>query len=377
MLPLSLYIHFPWCERKCPYCDFNSHAVNGSIPEQTYIQALLDDLCYELQALRGGKPTIETIFIGGGTPSLLSESALEALLSGVASQVTLSPDCEITMEANPGSIESAKFHGFRQLGINRLSIGIQSFNDAHLKALGRIHDAEEARRAVVIARQAGFDNLNLDLMFGLPAQTEVEMLNDVATALTLQPTHLSFYQLTLEPNTYFYKFPPRLPEEDEIYAAQQRCQSLLAEYGYRQYEISAYAQPGFECRHNRNYWQFGDYIGIGAGAHGKLSLALPGNIYRTAKVKSPQAYICANDGGVRQAIDPEQLPLEFVMNHLRLKSGFEVGHYQAVTGLDVETLQPALQACIDQGLLLEHQGRVCCSPRGWDFLDEILEKFMH
>lgn len=376
MLPLSLYIHIPWCTRKCPYCDFNSHAVKNGIPEQAYIETLLEDLRGELQALGKQKPIIETIFIGGGTPSLLSEKALNALFTGLANQVELSPCCEITLEANPGSIESAKFRGFRQLGINRLSIGIQSFNDAHLQALGRIHSADEARQAVAIAQQAHFDNLNLDLMFGLPGQTEAEMLKDVETAIALQPTHISFYQLTLEPNTYFHKFPPPLPEEDDIYKAQKRCQDLLAIHGYQQYEISAYAREGFECRHNRNYWQFGDYLGIGAGAHGKLSLNLPNKIIRTVKPKSPEVYMGLSNYCESAPIDPQQLPLEFVMNHLRLKSGFGLAHYQSVTGLSPDSLWFGLKPSIDLGLLIEHQGHISCSEQGWDFLDEILEKFM-
>ncbi|MEY4719803.1 MAG: hypothetical protein RL563_2421 [Pseudomonadota bacterium] len=376
MLPLSLYIHIPWCTRKCPYCDFNSHAVKNGIPEQAYIETLLEDLRGELQALGKQKPIIETIFIGGGTPSLLSEKALNALFTGLANQVELSPCCEITLEANPGSIESAKFQGFRQLGVNRLSIGIQSFNDAHLQALGRIHSADEARQAVAIAQQAHFDNLNLDLMFGLPGQTEAEMLKDVETAIALQPTHISFYQLTLEPNTYFHKFPPPLPEEDDIYKAQKRCQDLLAIHGYQQYEISAYAREGFECRHNRNYWQFGDYLGIGAGAHGKLSLNLPDKIIRTVKPKSPEIYMGLSNYCESAPIDPQQLPLEFVMNHLRLKSGFGLAHYQSVTGLSPDSLWFGLKPSIDLGLLIEHQGHISCSEQGWDFLDEILEKFM-
>lgn len=376
MLPLSLYIHIPWCTRKCPYCDFNSHAVKNGIPEEAYIETLLEDLHSDLQTLVKRKPTIETIFIGGGTPSLLSEKALAALLSGIASQVELSPYCEITLEANPGSIESRKFQAFRQLGINRLSIGIQSFNDAHLQAIGRIHSADEARQAVAIAQQAQFDNLNLDLMFGLPGQTEAEMLNDVETAIALQPTHISFYQLTLEPNTYFHKFPPLLPEEDDSYKSQKLCQALLAKHGYQQYEISAYARDGFECRHNRNYWQFGDYLGIGAGAHGKLSVHLPDKIIRTVKPKSPEVYMSKAAYRVSEAIDTKQLPLEYVMNHLRLKNGFNLNHYQTVTGLSADTLISGLMSCIDLGLLIEHQEHISCSEQGWDFLDEVLEKFM-
>jgi oxygen-independent coproporphyrinogen-3 oxidase len=288
--PLSLYIHFPWCIQKCPYCDFNSHAVKAGIPEMQYVDALLADLQADLAWLSGPR-VISSIFMGGGTPSLFSPAALQRLLLGIKQQVSLQTDCEITLEANPGTFDSAKFQAFRELGINRLSIGIQSFNDKHLKKLGRVHDANEAVNAVKIAAQAGFANLNLDLMFGLPDQNLSDALSDVNTALSLRPTHISFYQLTLEPNTYFYKFPPKLPEDDAIYALQKASQQLLAEHSYQQYEISAYAQPGFQSRHNRNYWQFGDYLGIGAGAHGKISQALPGSIIRTAKPKSPEQYL--------------------------------------------------------------------------------------
>ena len=375
MLPLSLYIHFPWCIQKCPYCDFNSHAVKTGIPEMQYVDALLADLEADLALLPDSRP-IASIFMGGGTPSLFSPEALLALLNGIRQRIDLSEDCEITLEANPGTFESAKFQAFRELGINRLSIGIQSFNDRHLKKLGRVHNAREALDAVAIARRAGFDNLNLDLMFGLPEQTAAEALEDVQTAISLGPTHISFYQLTLEPNTYFYRFPPKLPEDEAIFASQKACQTLLAEHGYAQYEISAYAKAGFQCRHNRNYWQFGDYLGIGAGAHGKISLALPGNIIRTAKPKSPEQYLRRPAGGSRTAIETAQLPLEFVMNHLRLKDGFELNEFQASTGLTPAYLEPALSRCMAQGLLIKREQRIGCSDKGWDFLDEVLEKFI-
>lgn len=375
MPTLSLYIHFPWCIRKCPYCDFNSHAVKIGIPEQAYIEALLNDLRADLNLLPH-RPTIQSIFMGGGTPSLFSPPALEKLLAGIRNQLDLADDCEITLEANPGTVEAAKFRAFRQLGINRLSIGIQSLNDRHLQSLGRIHSADEARNAVDVAYQAGFENLNLDLMFGLPGQTQEEMLEDVAGALSLQPTHFSYYQLTLEPNTYFHKFPPSLPEDEAIFAGQKQCQQLLAEHGFQQYEISAYARSGYSCRHNQNYWQFGDYLGIGAGAHGKLSLALPDKIVRTQKIKSPEPYLQALAIRSESYVSVEQLPLEFVMNQLRLKAGFDLEHYQAVTGLQANTLEPALSLCIQQGLLTQRGRQVCCSDRGWDFLDDILEKFI-
>ncbi|MBS4050098.1 MAG: radical SAM family heme chaperone HemW [Methylomonas sp.] len=373
--PLSLYIHFPWCIQKCPYCDFNSHAVKSGIPEQQYVDALLADLQADLNLLDAPRP-INSLFMGGGTPSLFSPEALNALLTGVKQRVELSPDCEITLEANPGTFESAKFKAFRELGINRLSIGIQSFNDRHLKKLGRVHNAEEAVKAVEIARLAGFENLNLDLMFGLPEQTEAEALADIHTAVSLKPSHLSFYQLTLEPNTYFYKFPPQLPEDESIFALQQACQRVLAESGYRQYEISAYAAAGYQCRHNRNYWQFGDYLGIGAGAHGKISRNLPRDIIRTAKPKSPEQYLKDPTSASRRPIGLAQLPLEFAMNHLRLKSGFNLRGYADSTGLPADSLQPALDECIARGLLAEHRQQIYCSERGWDFLDEILEKFI-
>lgn len=376
MLPgLGLYIHFPWCIRKCPYCDFNSHAVKTGIPEQDYIQALLRDLQSDLKFLPA-RPVVESVFMGGGTPSLFSPLAIEQLFNGIDKLVDLSDDCEVTMEANPGTFEAAKFQAYRQLGVNRLSIGVQSFNDRHLKSLGRVHGGEEAMQAIEIAGRAGFDNLNLDLMFGLPEQSIEQMRRDIEIAVSFAPTHLSFYQLTLEPNTLFHKFPPRLPDDDLIFFGQQQCRQILAQYGYRQYEVSAYARDNYVCRHNRNYWQFGDYLGIGAGAHGKLSLRLPECVMRTQKVKRPEEYL--QGGAIRSEliIEASQLPLEFVMNQLRLREGFELANYPRVTGLTEPSLQPALGACLAEGLLFETQGRIVCSERGWDFLDHILEKFI-
>lgn len=340
-----------------------------------YIEALLDDLRADLCQLPA-RPVVSSIFIGGGTPSLLSPQAFEQLFAGIEPLVALAGDCEITLEANPGTFEAAKFSAFRRLGINRLSIGVQSFNDRHLRILGRVHSADEARKAVEIAFAAGFDNLNLDLMFGLPEQSAEEMLQDLAQAIALTPTHLSFYQLTLEPNTYFHRFPPRLPEDEAIYQGQKRCQQLLAEQGYRQYEISAYALDGYACRHNQNYWRFGDYLGIGAGAHGKLSLALPDRIVRTQKVKHPEQYLQGGNIKSQAPIELDQLPLEFVMNHLRLRDGFELAHYRAATGLSDATLQTALSACFAERLLIRQGERIFCSDRGWDFLDDVLEKFI-
>lgn len=375
MPPLSLYIHFPWCIQKCPYCDFNSHAVKTGIPETAYIARLLDDLQADL-GLLASSTEIRSIFMGGGTPSLFSPDSLGLLLDGIKQQVELVADCEITLEANPGTFESAKFKAFRELGINRLSIGIQSFNDRHLQKLGRVHNAGEAIKAVGIAQSAGFDNLNLDLMFGLPEQTLAEALKDVQTAIALKPSHISFYQLTLEPNTYFYKFPPKLPDDERIFAMQKSCQQLLDENDYEQYEISAYAKAGFQSRHNLNYWQFGDYLGIGAGAHGKISLTLPNDILRTTKPKSPEQYLINTILRTDAAISLGELPLEFVMNHLRLKTGFDLGDFQRLTGLGCGSLQPALSQCLAQGLLVQQQQRLYCSERGWNYLDDILEKFI-
>jgi oxygen-independent coproporphyrinogen-3 oxidase len=375
LLPLSLYIHFPWCIQKCPYCDFNSHAVKNPIPEQAYIDTLLVDLQGDL-GLLGPMRKIDSIFMGGGTPSLFSPEALRRLLAGVRQLVTVDEQCEITLEANPGTFESAKFHEFRAIGINRLSIGIQSFQDRHLRTLGRVHSAAEAMAAVDIAGKAGFDNFNLDLMFGLPDQSESEALSDVEIAISLAPTHISFYQLTLEPNTYFYKFPPKLPEDDLIFAAQKRCQQLLAEHGYQQYEVSAYAKPGKQSLHNRNYWQFGDYLGIGAGAHGKISLALPNKIMRTVKPRSPEQYLSQPGRSQCEAVVITQLPLEFLMNQLRLKAGFSLDNYEAATGLAADSLEPNLSVCLEQDLLRREGLVYTCTEKGWDFLDVVLEKFI-
>jgi len=373
--PLSLYVHFPWCIQKCPYCDFNSHAVKNPIPEAAYIDALLADLQADL-ALLAAPRIITSIFMGGGTPSLFSPESLQRLLTEIGRLVPVDAQCEITLEANPGTFESAKFHEFRALGINRLSIGIQSFHDRHLRKLGRVHSAAEAKLAVEIAVKAGFDNFNLDLMFGLPDQSESEALNDVETAIGLAPTHISFYQLTLEPNTYFYKFPPKLPEDDVIFAAQKRCQRLLADNGYQQYEVSAYAKLGKQSRHNRNYWQFGDYLGIGAGAHGKITRSLPNDILRTVKPRSPEQYLSQPGKSQCETIAVAHLPLEFLMNQLRLKAGFSLEEYQFSTGLAADSLEPSLSICLAQGLL-QRQGLVyTCTDKGWDFLDVVLEKFI-
>ncbi len=376
MPPLSLYIHIPWCIKKCPYCDFNSHAIKADTPEAAYIDALLSDLAKDLKRYTITRP-ISSIFIGGGTPSLFSPESLDRLLRGIEQQITLKETIEITLEANPGTFESHKFAEFRALGINRLSIGVQSFNDKLLKKLGRVHSANEAIIAAEIAHQSGFDNFNLDLMFGLPDSNPDDSKSDVANAISLKPTHISFYQLTLEPNTYFHKFPPQLPNDELIFATQQQCQNLLAAQGFQHYEVSAYSQPGLQCRHNVNYWQFGDYLGIGAGAHGKITQTLPNQITRTFKPKSPEQYLKdTHKNGGAEFIALAELPLEFIMNHLRLKQGLSIDTYQARTGLSISTLEPALSNCVKEGLLIHHDKHYYCSEQGWNFMDNVLEKFI-
>ncbi|MCK5831466.1 MAG: radical SAM family heme chaperone HemW [Methylococcales bacterium] len=374
MNSLGLYIHIPWCIKKCPYCDFNSHTLQSEAPEQQYIASLLHDLQQDIQLLKAPK-MISSIFIGGGTPSLFSAVSFDTLLKGISNMIPFQKNLEITLEANPGTFESQKFSDFRAIGINRLSIGIQSFNNVQLKRLGRIHSAEEAITAVEIARKAGFKNINLDLMFGLPDQSNQNMLNDIQTAIDLNPNHISFYQLTLEPNTYFHKFPPQLAKDEQIYTGQTQCQSLLAKSGFIQYEVSAYAKDNAHCQHNLNYWQFGDYLGIGAGAHGKLSLLHPTNMVRTSKPKSPEQYLKDRSPSLTK-ISLEELPLEFLMNQLRLKAGFNLAHYQSSTGLAPSTLEPALTTCLNQGLLTKQNNHYSCTAKGWDFLDEILKKFI-
>lgn len=374
--PLSLYVHIPWCIKKCPYCDFNSHAKKADLPETAYSDGLLNDLSFDLERYAITRP-IQSIFIGGGTPSLFSPESLDRLIAGISQRVALKENLEITLEANPGTFESDKFKEFNALGINRLSIGVQSFNDGLLTKLGRVHSGKEAIKAAEIALDAGFTNFNLDLMYGLPGAKPSDSENDVKTAIALKPTHISFYQLTLEPNTLFHKYPPKLPDDELIFSTQKQCQALLADNGYQQYEISAYSQFGKECRHNLNYWQFGDYLGIGAGAHGKISLALPDQIIRMSKPKSPETYLNNPTNNVsNQVITINELPLEFVMNQLRLRAGFTLSQYQSVTGLDIATLLPALSNCQEQGLITLNNGYYACTDKGWDFLDTVLGKFM-
>lgn len=373
--PLALYVHIPWCVRKCPYCDFNSHAAGPTLPETEYVDALLADLDQDLIHVHGRPLT--SIFFGGGTPSLFSAEALGRLLDGVARRLAFAPDIEITLEANPGTFEQAKFVAYRGLGINRLSIGIQSFQDAKLKALGRIHGREEAIRAADRARAAGFDNFNLDLMHGLPEQSVADALGDLEQAIALAPTHLSWYQLTMEPNTVFWSQPPELPEDDTLWDIQEAGQARLAAAGYQQYETSAYAQPGRQARHNLNYWGFGDFLGIGAGAHAKLS-APDGTLLRTWKTRLPKDYLDpakAFQAGAK-ALAPADLPFDFMMNALRLVDGVPAAWYPQRTGQSLDSLAPALSAARQAGLLAEDAQRLRPTARGQLFLNDLLQSFL-
>ncbi len=376
--PLSLYIHYPWCVRKCPYCDFNSHQLNGEIAEADYIAALLRDLEQHLPAVWGRQ--VSSIFFGGGTPSLISPEGLDRLLSQLRSLLPLTPECEITLEANPGTVEQGRFSAFRQAGVNRLSIGIQSFDDAALQALGRIHSGREAIAAAESARTAGFDNLNLDLMFGLPGQDAASAEADLRQTIALAPSHLSWYQLTIELNTAFAHAPPVLPEEEALWAIQSAGQALLAEAGYGQYEVSAYARDGLRCRHNLNYWRFGDYLGIGPGAHGKITHCASGRIERTWKKRHPREWLAAVDGAAMIAghndIARDDLVLEFMMNALRLVDGFECELFAANTGLPLSAAQAPLQRAEELGLIHWSHQRIVPTTRGRDYLNSLLGLFL-
>ena len=372
--PLGLYIHLPWCERKCPYCDFNSHEASV-IPEMDYVDTLLRDLESDLALARGRR--VDTVFIGGGTPSLFSARAIARLLAGIGSLLELSPAREVTMEANPGSAEAGKFAAFRTAGITRLSLGIQSFDDACLQALGRIHNSDQARAAIEYARAAGFDSFNIDLMHGLPKQSTVAAATDLQTALGFAPPHLSWYQLTIEPNTVFHKRPPLLPVEDTLADIQHAGEQLLAAANYRQYEVSAYSQPGYRCRHNLNYWTFGDYLGIGAGAHGKISLA-DGQIVRYAKKRQPHDYMAATAGlftATRTELTAADITGEFMLNALRLNDGFSLAQFSAHTGQGVAVLEHRLQDFQRRGLLIVDGERVSASGLGRRFLDSVIAGF--
>ena len=380
--PLSLYIHLPWCLRKCPYCDFNSHelhvrdqAPGGGLPEQHYIDALVADLESALPLVWGR--TVHSIFIGGGTPSLFSPQAIETLLSAVRARLRLEADCEITLEANPGTFEKDRFRAFRAAGVTRLSVGVQSFNDRHLKTLGRVHDRAQALAAVQEAAEA-FDTFNLDIMYALPGQTMEELDQDLDTALALKPPHISIYHLTIEPNTYFAKFPPVVPEDDTAYAMLDRITELTGQAGMQRYEISAYAQPGHGCFHNTNYWQFGDYLGIGAGAHTKLSFAH--RVVRQVRWREPRMYMEKALAGQAVTQDEEvkraELPFEYMLNALRLREGFTLQDFMARTGLPLSSIAAGLAEAESKGLITQHLGRVVPTERGFDFLSDLQALFL-
>jgi oxygen-independent coproporphyrinogen-3 oxidase len=373
--PLALYIHIPWCVRKCPYCDFNSHEIRGDVAEQSYVDALIADLEAALPLIWGRR--IYTVFFGGGTPSVFSAAGIEQIIAAVRARAPLSIDAEITLEANPGTFEAEKFREFRAAGVNRLSIGIQSFNPAHLKALGRIHDANDARAAIEIAR-ANFDNFNLDLMYGLPAQTPDEAVADLETALSFKPPHVSAYHLTLEPNTYFHRYPPVLPDDDATAQMQDAIEERLAAAGYRHYETSAFAQPGRQARHNMNYWTFGDYLGIGAGAHSKISF--PDRIARQVRLKQPRQYM---EGAVAGAAIQEQhdvaagdIGFEFMMNALRLNAGFPLALFTERAGVPLTTVLKPLEEAERRGLIERDHQRVTPTAQGRRFLNDLLQIFL-
>jgi len=383
--PLSLYVHMPWCVRKCPYCDFNSHAQRGELPFAAYVDALIADLEHDLPLAWGR--TVHTVFFGGGTPSLFPPDAIDAFLQRASARLRFAPDVEVTLETNPGTAEHGRFEGYRAAGVNRLSFGIQSFDDGCLQRLGRIHDSREAEAAVKLAQDAGLDNINLDLMYALPEQTLAMAARDVERALALQPAHVSHYQLTLEPNTLFAARPPTgIPDEDGAWDMQEHCQALLGDAGYAQYEVSAYARTGRECRHNLNYWEFGDYLGIGAGAHGKLTLpagrrddATP-TVLRRWKHKHPTTYL-AHAGtpdaiGGDDTIAEDRRSFEYMLNALRLNAGFALPAFEARTGLPRATIDPQLEAAQARGWLARDGERVVPTELGRRFTNDAIGLFL-
>ena len=375
--PLSVYVHVPWCVRKCPYCDFNSHAWEGEIPEQQYLEALQADLEQALPSIWGRQ--VHTVFLGGGTPSLLSPAGLDALLAMLRACLNLVPDAEITMEANPGTAEAGRFRDYAASGVNRISLGIQTFDDTQLKALGRIHDGVQAHRAIEMA-QAAVRRVNLDLMFALPQQTLPQSLQDLRTALAHGTEHLSLYHLTLEPNTVFAKYPPAIPDDDTAAAMQDALEEACAHAGFERYEVSAYAKPGARCRHNMNYWEFGDYLGLGPGAHGKLSFH--DRIVREARLRNPESWMkqaVARDGShlaVNEIVQADALPFEFMLNALRLKQGVSVTSFTERTGLPMTRILHQLEAANARGLLDADPTRLKASSLGWRFLNDLQEMFL-
>ncbi|MEQ6968900.1 radical SAM family heme chaperone HemW [Pectobacterium polaris] len=371
--PLSLYIHIPWCVQKCPYCDFNSHALKGDVPHQEYVDHLLADLDADLPLASGRE--LHSIFIGGGTPSLLSAEAMQALLDGVRARIPLTADAEITMEANPGTVEADRFSGYQKAGINRISIGVQSFDPQKLTRLGRIHGPDEAKRAAHLATGLGLRSFNLDLMHGLPDQSLDEALDDLRQAIALNPPHLSWYQLTIEPNTLFSSRPPTLPDDDALWDIYEQGHALLSAAGYQQYETSAYAKPGYQCQHNLNYWRFGDYLGIGCGAHGKLTFS-DGRILRTVKVRHPRGYMQGTYLDKQHDVANDDRPFEFFMNRFRLLEAAPREDFTAYTGLEEHSIRPQLDQALAQGYLTEIATHWQITEHGKLFLNSLLELFL-
>lgn len=371
--PLSLYIHIPWCVQKCPYCDFNSHALKGEVPHDDYVAHLLADLDADLPLVPGRE--IRTIFIGGGTPSLLSAEAMQNLMDGVRARIPVATGAEVTMEANPGTVEADRFSGYQRAGINRISIGVQSFGDDKLIRLGRIHDAGEAKRAARLAATLGLRSFNLDLMHGLPDQTLDEALNDLRQAIELSPPHLSWYQLTIEPNTGFGSRPPVLPDDDLLWDIFSQGHQLLTQAGYVQYETSAYAKPGFQCQHNLNYWRFGDYLGIGCGAHGKISFD-DGRILRTVKTKHPRGYMGGRYMDKQHDVEQDDRPFEFFMNRFRLLETMPRSDFTNYTGLPESGIRPQLDAALAAGEIRETDTHWQITEHGKLFLNTLLERFL-
>jgi oxygen-independent coproporphyrinogen-3 oxidase len=379
--PLSLYLHFPWCVRKCPYCDFNSHTLHGALPEARYVDALLRDLDLQADLIQGR--ALQSLFLGGGTPSLFAPVALSRLLQGVRSQCALAEDVEVTLEANPGTIERSRFADYRAAGVTRVSLGAQSFSDAQLLRLGRIHCAADTHRAVEELHAAGIENFNLDLMFGLPEQSLGEAVRDIETALTLRPAHLSHYQLTIEPGTIFAGRPPRgLPDLDAAVDMQLACQQRLAEAGFIQYEVSAYARAQQRCRHNLNYWEFGDYLGVGAGAHGKVSRVQDDALLveRSVRMREPRRYLTelggADAGLELRMVSAAELPFEYLLNALRLNEGFEQRAFEVRTGLPFSAAAPAVELALGRGLMERNGERWRASPKGFSFLNDLQQMFL-
>jgi oxygen-independent coproporphyrinogen-3 oxidase len=380
--PLSLYIHIPWCVEKCPYCDFNSHAVKSAIPEQDYVVALIQDLDADIARFQLNTRPLHSIFIGGGTPSLFSAGSIKSLLAQVLSRFDHAADIEITLEANPGTVEADKFIGFFDAGVNRLSIGVQSFASDKLIKLGRIHDSNQAKTAAKLATECGVTSFNLDLMHGLPNQSLDNALDDLKTAISLNPNHISWYQLTIEPNTIFHSKPPKLPVDDILWEIQDQGVKLLNEAGYQQYEISAYAKPGYQCQHNLNYWQYGDYLGIGCGAHGKITNTSTQKIMRTIKVKHPKGYLDNNRDFLDKLseVDESERPFEFMMNQLRLHSAFSTEQFQTSTGLNISAVLPLLKEAQQKKLMtcesIDNQEFWLVTQIGQRYLNDLLEIFL-